>query len=73
MLSQKLPLTDELLRNAMVANPRKHLDVAFSSVLYFARRFHLMEDRLDDLESEFAHYQIDTQLNDESLLKKEQI
>ena len=68
----KLPLTDELLRNAMVANPRKRLDVAFS-VLYFARRFHLMEDRLDDLESEFAHYQVDTQLNDESPLKKEHI
>ena len=52
------PLSDELVKHASVANIRKQDEVSFSSVAYFVKRFHFMEDMLDTLEVEFAEYQL---------------
>lgn len=38
------------------------MDMSFDSVAYFVKCFHYMEDVLDQLEVEFAHFQIDTEL-----------
>ncbi|XP_038058954.1 uncharacterized protein LOC119730226 [Patiria miniata] len=62
------PLSDELLEHAGVANVNKRLEESFSSVSYFVKRFHFMEDKLDQLEVEFANYQVDDELD--SLLEK---
>ena len=62
------PLSDELLEHARVANVNKRLEVSFSSISYFVKRFHFMEDQLDQLEMEFANYQVDDELD--SLLEK---
>ncbi|KAJ8037837.1 Ketimine reductase mu-crystallin [Holothuria leucospilota] len=56
---QKFPLRDELLNHAKVANPSKRLEMSFTSVSYFVKRFHIMKDKLDELEIEFAHYQVE--------------
>ncbi|KAJ8041041.1 hypothetical protein HOLleu_15529 [Holothuria leucospilota] len=56
---QKLPLRDELLNHAKVANPSKRLEMSFTSVSFFVKRFHIMKDKLDELEIEFAHYQVE--------------
>ncbi|PIK39992.1 hypothetical protein BSL78_23160 [Apostichopus japonicus] len=57
------PLNDEVLQHAMVADKDKRLEVNFSSVLYFVDRFKFMQDELDDLQVEFAHYQVDDELD----------
>ena len=57
MKSQELP------RENSVANLRTRLDASFSSVSYFVQRFNFMEDKLNEIENEFAHYQIDEQVD----------
>ena len=53
-----IPLSDDFLRHATVANMKKRLDVS-SSISFFAKRFHLLEEKLDQPEEEFANYQIE--------------
>ena len=55
----KFPLHDEVLRNARVANPAKRLDMTYSSVAFFNNKFQLPDIDQDELEVEFASYQID--------------
>ncbi|KAJ8049931.1 hypothetical protein HOLleu_02900 [Holothuria leucospilota] len=51
---RKFPVRDELLNHAKVANPSKRLEMGFASASYFVKRFHIMKDKLDEIE--FAHY-----------------
>ncbi len=46
------PLSDELLQHASVANPRNR-----------SHQFNFMEDKLNEIENKFAHYQIDEQVH----------
>ncbi|MGH0133285.1 UNVERIFIED_CONTAM: hypothetical protein FKN15_039742 [Acipenser sinensis] len=56
----KLPLHEELLKHAEVADISQRVNVKFESVLYFVRRFDLVSvDRLDHLENEFVAYQVE--------------
>ena len=43
----KFPLHDEVLQHARVANPMNRMEVAFSSLSFFVKRFHFMEEVLD--------------------------
>ena len=52
-------LNDELLLHARIANPGRRLDTKFAPVEYFVKRFNYMEDKLDELEVEFGHFQVD--------------
>ena len=56
---QTFPLKDEVLLNACVADPSRRLSTKFSSVAYFVKRFHYMEDKMDALEEEFGQFQVD--------------
>ena len=56
---KKFPINKEVLRHASVADPRKRLESKFESVSFFIDRFHLLEDKRDSIQHEFAHYQLD--------------
>ena len=56
---QTFPLKDEVLLNACMADPSRRLSTKFSSVAYFVKRFHYMEDKMDALEEEFGQFQVD--------------
>ena len=55
----KFPLDDEVLLHARVANPNNRMEVTYSSLSFFVKRFKFMEEALDELEVEFAQFQID--------------
>nr|XP_015930873.1 uncharacterized protein LOC107457258 [Parasteatoda tepidariorum] len=58
-IKKKLPLENEMLKHAEVANIHLKTGVSFSSVLYFADRFRHMfsDEEYCKLEEEFASYQ----------------
>ncbi|XP_071487576.1 uncharacterized protein [Diadema antillarum] len=56
---KKFPMKSEFIEHASVADPRHRLNARFSSVCYFVKKFHLLEDHIDQLELEFANYQVD--------------
>lgn len=59
-IAKKLLLSDELMKHAVVVDPRKQVDTAFSSLEYFLKRFPKLlhpEASLTDLQLEFSNYQ----------------
>lgn len=59
-LKKKLPLDDELLKHAQVADPARQVEGSFSSVRYFLSRFPKLKRpdvTVTELQMEFAKYQ----------------
>ena len=57
------PLQYEPLMHSRVANPKLRMEMSFSDVPYFVERFHFLQDKMDELELEFAHFQMDPLLS----------
>ena len=55
----KFPMQDKVLKHARVADPAKRVNMSYSSVVYFVKRFQLRDIDQDQLEIEFALYQVD--------------
>ncbi|XP_072173986.1 LOW QUALITY PROTEIN: uncharacterized protein [Diadema setosum] len=56
---KKFPINNEVLKHASVADPRKRLVSKFESVSFFIDQFHMLEDKRDTIQLEFARYQVD--------------
>ena len=57
---QKYPFNDHVLLHAEVLDIRKRTQAKFSSVEFFAKKYHLVSGQdMDKLEQEFSLYQID--------------
>ena len=61
----KFPYSDPMLINVQLADITKRETIKFDSINYFAKKFTcLTSDKLDKLEDEFMHYQVEDFANE---------